>query len=52
MHGQRFATDDEVKGAMHMWLQSQLKTFFTDGIRRLVNCCTVCVKIRGDYVAK
>jgi hypothetical protein len=28
------------------------RNFFTDGIRRLVNCYTICVEERGDYVEK
>jgi hypothetical protein len=33
-----------------MWLQSQPKTFFADGFRRLVNCYPICIEKRGDYV--
>ena len=36
LRGGRFATDDEVKDTVFMWLRSQLKAFFADGIRRLV----------------
>jgi hypothetical protein len=32
-------------------LESEMKTFFADGIRRLVKCYTTCIK-RGDYVEK
>jgi hypothetical protein len=39
LRGQRFASDDEVKYVVHTWLWSQLKTFFVNGIRRLVNMC-------------
>jgi hypothetical protein len=35
-----------------MWLRSQPKTFFTDGIRRLVNCYAISVEKQGDYVEK
>jgi len=37
LHGQRFASDDEIMAAVCTWLWSQLKTLFLDGIRRLVN---------------
>jgi hypothetical protein len=50
--GQRFFNDDKVKGAMHMWLQSQQKTFFADGIRRLVDHYTTCFGKRAHYVEK
>jgi hypothetical protein len=33
----KMASDDEVKDMEHTWLQLQTKTFFADGIRRLVN---------------
>jgi hypothetical protein len=52
LHGRRFADDDEVKDAVHTLLWSQQITFFADGIRKLVNCYTMCVKKRGDYVKK
>jgi hypothetical protein len=37
LHGCQFANDEEVKDTIHMWLCEQLKTFFTGGIRRLVD---------------
>jgi hypothetical protein len=33
-----------------MWLHVQLKTFFTDGIRKLVNQSKKCVERIGDYI--
>jgi hypothetical protein len=47
LHGWRFASDEEVKDAVHMWLQSQLKSLFADRIRRLVNCYTICIEKSG-----
>jgi hypothetical protein len=41
--GQRFASD-EVKDFVHMCLQSPSHTVFAYGIRRLVNCYTICVE--------
>jgi hypothetical protein len=41
-----------VRTRYYTWLLSQLKTFFADGIRRLVNRYTICVENRGDYVDK
>ena len=52
LHGWRFASDNELKDTVHMWLQSQLKTFFTVGIRRLVNHYTKCTGKSSDYVEK
>jgi len=48
--GSRFATDDEVKDGVLMWLRSQPKTFFADGIRRLVNLYTIYVLNMGDII--
>jgi len=32
LHGRKLASDNEVKNAEHMWHQSQVKTFFADGV--------------------
>jgi hypothetical protein len=32
LHGQKLVSDNEVKDTVHMWHQSQAKTFFTDGV--------------------
>jgi hypothetical protein len=52
LRGWRFASDDEVKDAVHMWLWSQWETFIGDGIRRLVNGYTMRISKTGDYVEK
>lgn len=52
LRGRRFASDDEVKDAVHTWLRSQQITFFAVGIRKLVTCYTICVEKRGNYVEK
>jgi hypothetical protein len=39
-------SDYEVKDKVHMWLQSQPKSFFADRIRRLVNCYKICTEKR------
>jgi hypothetical protein len=52
LRGRRFAIDDEVKDVVHTWLRSQPKTFFADGIRKLVNLNTICIEKRGDHVEK
>jgi hypothetical protein len=40
------------KDAVQTWLRGQLKTFFSDGIRRLVDRSNKCVDKLGDYVEK
>jgi histone-lysine N-methyltransferase SETMAR len=37
LHGCRFANSEEVKYAVHTWLCVQPRTFFTDGIRELMD---------------
>jgi hypothetical protein len=38
-----FRSDEEVKQAVHTWLCDQPKTFFSDGIKKLVERCKKCV---------
>lgn len=40
----KFASDCDIKDTVHTWLWSQSKSFFSCGIRRLVNCYTICVE--------
>jgi len=35
-NARRFSCDDDVKAAVHQWLRAQPKTFFADGIKKLV----------------
>jgi hypothetical protein len=48
LRGQRFHSNDEVKGMVHFWLQQQAKTLFSTGIQKLVARC----EITSDYVEK
>ena len=52
IRGRRFTPDQEVKEAVHAWLTAQLKTLFSEGIRKLVQRWTKCVEKQGDYVEK
>jgi hypothetical protein len=36
LRGRRFTSGQEVKEAVHAWLAAQPKTFFSEGIRKLV----------------
>jgi hypothetical protein len=49
--GCQFA-NNEVKDALHTWHHTQLKTFFTDGIRKLMDESNKCVEKLNDYVEK
>jgi len=52
LRGQKFADDAEVMEAMQSWLKATSKSFFLEGIRKLVDRCTKCVAKQGDYVEK
>jgi hypothetical protein len=52
LRGRRFSNDDEVKDMLHTWLRGQLRTFFADGIRKLVDQGNECVEKLVDYVEK
>jgi hypothetical protein len=41
-----------VKAAVHQLLRAQLKTFFADGIKKLVGCWEKCITKQGDYIGK
>jgi len=51
LRGQKFA-DDEVIEAVQSWLKVTSKSFFLEGIRKLVDRWTKCVAKQGDYVEK
>ena len=48
----RFSTEKEVQEAVHKWLRDQPKTFFLEGIRKLVDRWTKSIEKEGDYVEK
>jgi hypothetical protein len=45
------ANEEEIQ-AVHKWLYDQLKTFFVEAIRKLVDRCTKCTEKEGNYVEK
>jgi hypothetical protein len=45
------ANEEEIQ-AVHKWLRDQPKTFFVEGIRKLVDRWTKCIEKEGDYVEK
>jgi histone-lysine N-methyltransferase SETMAR len=49
LQGCQLGTDEEVKQMVHTWLCDQPKTFFSDGIKKLVEHCIKCVDKQGDY---
>jgi hypothetical protein len=45
------ANEGEIQ-AVHKWLRDQMKTFFVEGIRKLVDRWTKCIEKEGDYGEK
>ena len=52
LRGRHFSSDQEVKDAVHQWLSSQPKSFFSEGINALVRRWTKCIERQGDYIEK
>jgi len=52
LRGQKFADDDEVMEAVQSWLEVMPKSFFLEGICKLVDRWTKYVAKQGDYVEK
>ena len=52
MRGQKFADENEVMEAVQSWLKATPKSFFLEGIRKLVDWWTKCVAKQGDYIEK
>jgi hypothetical protein len=50
--GRRFSCDEDVKATVHQWLRAQPKTFFADGIKKLVGRWEKCIAKQGDYMEK
>jgi len=46
----QFADDNQVMEAVQSWLKATPKSFFLEGIRKLVDRWTKCVAKQGDYV--
>jgi len=47
LRGQKFADDDEVMEVVRSWLKATPKSFFLEGIRKLVDRWTKCVVKQG-----
>jgi hypothetical protein len=46
----RFGCDEVLKNVVHRWLQAQPKTFYYDGIKKLVGRWEKYVEKPGDWV--
>jgi len=52
MGGKSFRSDKEVQMAVHEWLHSQPKDFFSRGIHALLKCWNTCMECNGEYIEK
>jgi hypothetical protein len=50
LRGPKFADDNEVMDTVQIWLKATQKSFFLEGIRKLVDRWTKCVAKQGDCV--
>jgi len=50
LKGRPFTDNDEVRETIEEWFCTQPKTFFADGIHRLVGQWDTCFNQQGDYV--
>ena len=50
LKGRRLASNEEVKDTVEEWFRTQLHSFFTDGIHRLVQEWDNYLNQYGDYV--
>jgi len=50
LKGRRFTDKDEVQETIEEWFRTQPKTFFADGIHRLVDQWDTCFNQQGDYM--
>jgi len=50
LSGTQFWDDDEVQSAVHEWLRTRLKEFFSHGIYALVKRWCNCIELEGDHV--
>jgi hypothetical protein len=49
LRGRRFSSNEKVTGAVQNWLKTQKnKTFFPDGIEKLVKRWNRCVEVEGE----
>jgi len=52
LRSQKFADDNKVMEAVQSWLKAMPKSFFLEGIHKLVDRWTICVAKHGDSCKK
>ena len=52
LRGLRFTSNKGVKEGVHEWLAAQPKTFFSEGIQKILERWNKCIAKHGDYIEK
>jgi len=52
LRGRRFTSDEGVKEVVHEWLAAQPKTFFSEGIQKLLEHRNKRIAKHGEYIEK
>jgi hypothetical protein len=52
MGGKAFRSEEDVQQAVHEWLRSQPKYFFSRGMHALPKRWNTCMEHNGDYIEK
>jgi histone-lysine N-methyltransferase SETMAR len=52
LRSNRFGSHGDVQQAVQTWLREQPKSFFTEGMKKLVERYQKCIIVQGDYVRK
>lgn len=52
LRGKKFTADDEVKEAVSAYFADKEKSFFYEGINKLIKRCEKCIRLAGEYIEK
>lgn len=52
LRGRKFSSDYEVQSVVNDYFMEQKKTFFLEGLGKLIDRCNKCINLKGDYVEK
>ena len=52
LRGKKFSTDEEVKDAVSAYFSDKDKTFFNEGIHKLIERTEKCIRVAGEYIEK
>lgn len=52
LRGKKFSSDEEVKDAVSAYFADKNKTFFFEGIHKLIERSEKCIRVAGEYIEK